>query len=190
MLDRFTDRARRALTLANQEAQRLGHDHVGSEHLLLGLIKETTGIAAAVLAEFKIDLGTVRQRVEQLGHGPSKNHPIKLQPTARYARVLEHAIDEAAALSKNYVGTEHLLLGLLRETDTTAARVLASLNLKLDDVRAAMLKLLGAPPKEKEPLLDRALRDLKLQLADEEIPLDVMRKIAEGMINAGWRPQQ
>src|SRR4051812_33328648 len=147
MFERLTDRARRAMTFANQEAQRLGHDHVGTEHLLLGMVKEGSGLAAVVLGEFRVDLSMVRQEVLKLSHGPSKGPPPQRLPqTPRMEQVLNHAIEEAEALSHNYVGTEHLLLGLLREPDGTAARALANLKLKLEDVRAAVLHVLGKGP--------------------------------------------
>ena len=195
MFERFTDRARKSIALANQEAYRLGHDHVGTEHLLLGMVKERSGLAAVVLHEFHVDLTMVRQQVEQLGHGPSGNPanlppPMKLQQTERCKRVLNYAIEEASALGHNYVGTEHLLLGLLREPEGTAARVLAKLSLKLDDVRAAVLNLLGRAPKAKDSLLEQAMKDLALQLADERIEPGDVRMVAEALINAGWRPQQ
>jgi ATP-dependent Clp protease ATP-binding subunit ClpC len=191
MFERFTDRARRAITLANQEAQRLGHDHIGTEHLLLGMVKEGSGLAAVVLREFKVDLVMVRKEVEQLGHGPSKGAPpMKLQQTERCQRVLNYAIEEASSLGHNYVGTEHLLLGLLREPEGTAARALAKMNLKLEEVRMAVLNLLGRAPKLKDSLLGQAMKDLALQLADETIESDTVRTVAEALINAGWRPQQ
>src|SRR5688572_1159346 len=130
MFERFTDRARRAMTLANQESQRRGHDHVGTEHLLFGLAREESGLAAVVLREFRVQPAVVREKIDQMGHGPSKGPPpMKVERTERFKRVLNSAIDEAASLSHNYVGTEHLLLGLLREQEGTAAKVLASLNL-------------------------------------------------------------
>ncbi len=191
MFERFTDRARRAITLANQEAQRLGHDHIGTEHLLLGMVKEGSGLAAVVLREFKVDLVMVRKEVEQLGHGPGKDPPpMKLQQTERCQRVLNYAIEEASSLGHNYVGTEHLLLGLLREPEGTAARALAKMNLKLEEVRSAVLNLLGRAPKSKDSLLGQAMKDLALQLADETIESDKVRTVAEALINAGWRPQQ
>ena len=191
MFERFTDRARRVMTLANQEALRLGHNHIGTEHLLLGMVKEGSGSAALVLGAFDIDLGTVRHKCEQMGHGPSKTPPpAKLAPTERYARVINYAIDEATSLSNNYVGSEHLLLGLLREPEGTAARVLENLNLKLEDVRNATLELLGRAPEAKDKLLDKAMKDLALHLADETLDPAKVRVVAEGLINAGWRPQQ
>jgi ATP-dependent Clp protease ATP-binding subunit ClpC len=191
MFDRFTDRARRTLTLASQEAMRLRHDHIGTEHLLLGLVKEGSGLAAVVLQQFRISLPTVRDKVEELTHGPSTNPtPGKLRQTERYTRVLGYAIDEANSLSNNYVGTEHLLLGLLREPEGTASRVLAGMNLKLEDVREAVLGVLGPSPLAKSSLLDRAVRDVTPKLADEEIDPEKIRAVAEAMINAGWRPHQ
>jgi ATP-dependent Clp protease ATP-binding subunit ClpC len=191
MFDRFTDRARRTLTLASQEAMRLRHDHVGTEHLLLGLVKEGSGLAAVVLHQFDISLSTVRQKVEQLVHGPStSNPPAKLRQTERYTRVLECAIDEANALSNNYVGTEHLLLGLLRESEGTAARVLSGLDLKLDDVRSAVLNLLGKSPSSKTALLERAIKEITPKLADEEIAPEKVKAVVEALIHAGWRPHQ
>jgi ATP-dependent Clp protease ATP-binding subunit ClpC len=188
----FTDRARRALTLASQEALRLGHDHIGTEHLLLGIVKEGSGSAAVVLEQFTIGLGAVRQKVEELVHGPNTATapPGRLRQTERYARVLSYSMEEAKALSHNYVGTEHLLLGLLREPEGTAARVLAALDLRLDDVRAAVLQLLGRSPTSKDVLLNQALRDVRTRLADESIDTEQIKKLADALINAGWRPQQ
>lgn len=191
MFQRFTDRARRALTLASQEAQRLGHDHIGTEHLLLGIVKEGSGSASVVLQQFNVSLPMVREKVESIAHGPSSGPASsKLRQTERYSRVLSYAIDEANALSHNYVGTEHLLLGLLREPEGTAARVLAALNLRVDDVRNAVLNLLGRSPTSKDALLQQALKDLAPRLADEVIDPQQVRAIIEALINAGWRPQQ
>ena len=191
MFERITDRARRAMALANQEAQRFGHDHIGTEHLLLGLLKEGSGTAAMVLQEFKVDLATARQQVERNVHGPAtKPPPPRLEYSDRYRRVLDMAVEESTALSHNYVGTEHLLLGLLRLPDGTASRVLSGLNLNHDDVRNSVLNLLGRAPTSKDPLLHQAMKDLTLQLADEEIDSAHIRAIADALINAGWRPQQ
>jgi len=191
MFERFTDRARRAMTLANQEAQRLGHDHVGTEHLLFGLVREESGLAAVVLREFHVQPAAMRRKIDEMGHGPSKTpHSGRIDRTERCKRVLQFAIEEAAALSHNYVGTEHLLLGLLREPEGTAAKVLANLNLKLEDVRASVLNLLGRAPKGKDSLLEQAMKDLALQLADESIDAAKVREVADALINAGWRPRE
>src|SRR4051812_20450088 len=158
MFERFTDRARRALGMAHQEAMRLRHDHVGTEHLLLGIVKEGSGVAADILYEFNVTLPMIRQKVEELCHGPSSGSPpAKLQQTDCLSRVLNYAEEEAADLSKNYTGTEHLLLGLLREPEGTAARVLAALNLHTQKVRDAALNLLGQSPKSRDLLVSHAM---------------------------------
>lgn len=191
MFERFTDRARRAVALAGQEAMRLRHDHIGTEHLLLGMVKEGSGLAAVVLQQFNVSLATVRQKVEELAHAPTSNMPpAKLRQTERYSRVIAYAIEEAHLLSHNYVGTEHLLLGLLREPEGTAARVLAGLNLKLEDMRTAVLTLLGRSPSSKDVLMNQAIKDLTTRLADEVIEPEKIKAVVEALIIAGWRPQQ
>jgi ATP-dependent Clp protease ATP-binding subunit ClpC len=191
MFERFTDRARRAGAMANQEAQRLGHDHIGTEHLLLGLLKEGNGRAATLLRDrYHIDLAKARQEVERLAHPPSNSTNPKLPYSERLRKVLQLAVEESSRLSKNYVGTEHLLLGLLHLHDGTAAKVLAGLGLQLDEVRQQLFDLLGASPISTDTLLEQAMKDLALHLADEQIDSSAIRRIAEAMINAGWRPQQ
>ncbi|MBW7904188.1 MAG: ATP-dependent Clp protease ATP-binding subunit [Phycisphaerae bacterium] len=145
MFERFTDRARKVMALANQEAQRFNHDYIGTEHILLGLVKEGSGVGANVLKNLGVDLRKVRLEVERLvKSGPEMVTMGKLPQTPRAKRVIEYAIEEARNLNHNYVGTEHLLLGLLREQDGVAAQVLMNLGLKLEDVREEVLNLLGA----------------------------------------------
>ncbi len=145
MFERFTDRARKVMALANQEAQRFNHEYIGTEHILLGLVKEGSGVGANVLKNLGVDLRKVRLEVEKLvKSGPEMVTMGKLPQTPRAKRVIEYAIEEARTLNHNYVGTEHLLLGLLREQDGVAAQVLMNLGLKLDDVREEVLNLLGA----------------------------------------------
>ena len=145
MFERFTDRARKVMALANQEAQRFNHDYIGTEHVLLGLVKEGSGVGANVLKNLGVDLRKVRLEVEKLvKSGPEMVTMGKLPQTPRAKRVIEYAIEEARNLNHNYVGTEHLLLGLLREQDGVAAQVLMNLGLKLEDVREEILNLLGA----------------------------------------------
>ncbi len=145
MFERFTDRARKVMALANQEAQRFNHEYIGTEHILLGLVKEGSGVGANVLKNLDIDLRKVRLEVEKLvKSGPETVTMGKLPQTPRAKKVIEYAIEEARNLNHNYVGTEHLLLGLLREQDGVAAQVLMNLNLKLEDVREEVLNLLGA----------------------------------------------
>ncbi len=145
MFERFTDRARKVMALANQEAQRFNHEYIGTEHILLGLVKEGSGVGANVLKNLDVDLRKVRLEVEKLvKSGPDMVTMGKLPQTPRAKKVIEYAIEEARSLNHNYVGTEHLLLGLLREQDGVAAQVLMNLGLKLEDVREEVLNLLGA----------------------------------------------
>src|SRR3954464_13770035 len=183
MFERFTDRARKVMALANQEAQRFNHEYIGTEHILLGLVKEGSGVGANVLKNLDVDLRKVRLEVEKLvKSGPDMVTMGKLPQTPRAKKVIEYAIEEARNLNHNYVGTEHLLLGLLREHDGVAAQVLMNLNLKLEEVREEVLNLLGAgveseeQPAEKQsggskgksktPALDSFGRDLT-ELAKE-----------------------
>jgi ATP-dependent Clp protease ATP-binding subunit ClpC len=190
MFERFTDRARKVMALANQEAQRFNHEYIGTEHILLGLVKEGSGVGANVLKNLDVDLRKVRLEVEKLVHsGPDMVTMGKLPQTPRAKKVIEYAIEEARNLNHNYVGTEHLLLGLLREHDGVAAQVLMNLGLKLEEVREEVLNLLGAgvdkeegetsggPPqpgssqrqgKSKTPALDSFGRDLTV-LAKEGV---------------------
>jgi len=145
MFERFTDRARKVMALANQEAQRFNHEYIGTEHILLGLVKEGSGVGANVLKNLDIDLRKVRLEVEKLvKSGPDMVTMGKLPQTPRAKKVIEYAIEEARNLNHNYVGTEHLLLGLLREHDGVAAQVLMNLGLRLEEVREEVLTLLGA----------------------------------------------
>lgn len=144
MYERFTDRARKVLQLANQEAQRFNHEYVGTEHLLLGLIKEGGGVAANVLKGLDVDLRKIRLEVEKLVQsGPDFATMGKLPQTPRMKKAIEYAMSEARNLNHNYVGTEHILLGLLKEKDGVAAQVLMNLGVMIDDVRKALLELLG-----------------------------------------------
>jgi len=152
MFERFTDRARKVMALANQEAQRFNHEYIGTEHILLGLVKEGSGVGANVLKNLGVDLRKVRMEVEKLvKSGPEMVTMGKLPQTPRAKRVIEYAIEEARNLNHNYVGTEHLLLGLLREQDGVAAQVLMNLGLKLEEVREEVLNLLGAGAEAEEP---------------------------------------
>jgi ATP-dependent Clp protease ATP-binding subunit ClpC len=152
MFERFTDRARKVMALANQEAQRFNHEYIGTEHILLGLVKEGSGVGANVLKNLDVDLRKVRLEVEKLvKSGPDMVTMGKLPQTPRAKKVIEYAIEEARNLNHNYVGTEHLLLGLLREHDGVAAQVLMNLGLKLEEVREEVLNLLGAGVESEEP---------------------------------------
>jgi hypothetical protein len=159
MYERFTDRARKVMQLANQEAQRFNHEYIGTEHILLGLVKEGSGVAANVLKNLDIDLRKIRLEVEKIVQsGPDMVTMGKLPQTPRAKKVIEYSIEEARNLNHNYVGTEHLLLGLLREQEGVAAQVLMNLGLKLEDVREEVLNLLGqerAKPKPRSHKLPR-----------------------------------
>jgi ATP-dependent Clp protease ATP-binding subunit ClpC len=156
MFERFTDRARKVMALANQEAQRFNHEYIGTEHILLGLVKEGSGVGANVLKNLDVDLRKVRMEVEKLvKSGPDMVTMGKLPQTPRAKKVIEYAIEEARNLNHNYVGTEHLLLGLLREHDGVAAQVLMNLNLKLEEVREEVLNLLGAGVETEEPTQEK-----------------------------------
>lgn len=144
MYERFTDRARKVMQLANQEAQRFNHEYIGTEHILLGLVKEGSGVAANVLKNLDVDLRKIRLEVEKIVQsGPDMVTMGKLPQTPRAKKVIEYAMEEARNLNHNYVGTEHLLLGLIREQEGVAAQVLMNLGLKLEDVREEVLNLLG-----------------------------------------------
>jgi ATP-dependent Clp protease ATP-binding subunit ClpC len=141
--DKFTDRARKVLTLAQDEAQRFNHNYIGTEHLLLGLVREGEGVAARVLEAMNVELAKVRTAVEFIiGRG---DRPVvgEVGLTPRAKRVIELAIDEARRLGHNYIGTEHLLLGLVREGEGIAAGVLESLGVNLDKVRHEVIRVLS-----------------------------------------------
>ena len=132
------------MQLANQEAQRFNHEYIGTEHMLLGLVKEGTGVAANVLKNLDVDLRKIRLEVEKLVQsGPEMITMGKLPQTPRAKKVIEYSMEEARNLNHNFVGTEHILLGLLREQEGVAAQVLMNLGLKLEDVRDEVLNLLG-----------------------------------------------
>ena len=190
MFERFTDRARKVMALANQEAQRFNHEFIGTEHILLGLVKEGSGVGATVLKNLDVDIKKLRLEVEKMvKSGPDMVTMGKLPQTPRAKKVIEYAVEEARSLNHNYVGTEHILLGLLRETEGIAAQVLMHLGLKLEDVRQEVLNLLGAgvdegpaglemkidpimgrpKPKSKTPALDSFGRDLTQLAAGNEL---------------------
>ncbi|HUV42114.1 MAG TPA: ATP-dependent Clp protease ATP-binding subunit [Sedimentisphaerales bacterium] len=197
MFERFTDRARKVMALANQEAQRFNHEYIGTEHILLGLVKEGSGVGATVLKNLDVDVKKLRLEVEKLvKSGPDMVTMGKLPQTPRAKKVIEYAIEEARALNHNYVGTEHILLGLLRETEGIAAQVMMNLGLRLEDVRQEVLNLLGAgsddspidlgmkmgpmagrsKAKSKTPALDSFGRDLTKLAEDGELDPVIGRK--------------
>ena len=151
MFERFTDQARRVVVLAQEEARLLNHDYIGTEHLLLGVIREGDGLAAQALTELGVSLAAVREQVLTIiGHGertPTGHIPF----TPRAKKVLELSLREALQLGTDYIGTEHLLLGLIREGQGVAAQVLLKLGKPLDEVREAVLAIYDQqPPEERE----------------------------------------
>jgi len=176
MHDKFTERVRKVMFLAREEAARLQHDYIGTEHLLLGILREGEGIGATVLNNLNLDLDAIRQAVENMVSSSGGTLTIGEIPfTPRAKRVLELSVDEARQLGHNYVGTEHLLLGLIREGEGIAARVLIELGVDRKKVREETLKLLGGTPaqnrEEREervetPALNQFGRDLT-QMARE-----------------------
>ena len=148
----FTDRVRKVLAMAREEAIRLQHDYVGTEHILLGLIREGEGVAAAVLQHLSADLEQIHERVEEsVRKGKATIALGELPYTSRAKKVLEFAMKEARELTHSYVGTEHLLLGLLREEKGIAAQVLNSLGVTLDEARGETRKVLGTDVTPSEP---------------------------------------
>jgi ATP-dependent Clp protease ATP-binding subunit ClpC len=179
VFERFTDRARRVVVLAQEEARMLNHSYIGTEHILLGLVHEGEGVAAKALQGLGISLEGVREQVEEIiGHGahaPTAHVPF----TPRAKKVLELSLREALQLGHNYIGTEHILLGLIREGEGVAAQVLQKLRADLNRVRQQVLQLLSghqtgepARPSADEPaassssLLDQYGRNLTLAARD------------------------
>ncbi len=184
MFNKFTERARKVILLAKQEAKRFNHDYIGTEHILLGLLREGEGVAAAVLQSLGMNLNNIRLEIEKLVQiGPTTVVTGDLPFTPKAKKVMELAMEEARALGHNYIGTEHLLLGLIREGEGVASQVFTNMGLDIEKVREEVIKLLGsttpgsqygpptqqAPPpgagpspasKTKTPALDAFGRDL------------------------------
>ena len=169
MFNKFTERARKVILLAKEEAKRFNHDYIGTEHILLGLIREGEGVAAAVLQKLGLSPEKIRLEVEKLVQsGPSTMVSGDIPFTPKAKKVIELAMEEARSLGHNYIGTEHLLLGLIREGEGVASQVLMNLGLDLNRVRNEVITLLGssgpAPmgstSKTKTPALDAFGRDL------------------------------
>lgn len=158
MFDRFTDDVRRVLTVAQDEAHRLDHDYIGTEHLLLGLLRVEDSVAARVLDRLEVALPKVREAVEMIVGRGARGSVGEGGLTPRAKRTIELAIDEARQLEHRHIGTEHLLLGLVREGEGIAAQVFDSLGIRLDRVRAEVSHDLGEGGDEASPLTGRSLR--------------------------------
>ena len=141
--DKFTERARRVLTLAQEEAHRFNHNYIGTEHILLGLVREGEGVAAKVLGNLGVELNKVRSAVEFIIGRGDRTVLGEIGLTPRAKKVIELAVDEARRLNHSYIGTEHLLLGLVREGEGIAAGVLESLGVNIERVRAETTRILN-----------------------------------------------
>ncbi len=193
MFERFTDRARRVVVLAQEEARMLNHNYIGTEHILLGLIHEGEGVAAKALESLGISLETVRQQVEEIiGQGqqaPSGHIPF----TPRVKKVLELALREAQQLGHNYIGTEHILLGLIREGDGVAAQVLVKLGADLSRVRQQVIQLLqgyqgeerAAASRQPPGRAGREDRKLLSQLVDQVTAMESRLAAIEHRVGTG-----
>jgi|SRR5271165_196723 len=176
MFERFTDRARRVIVDAQNEARSLGHNYIGPEHILLGLINEGDGVGAKALEAMQISADTVRGRIEEItGRGqvpPSTGH-IPFTPRAK--KVLELSLREALQLGHNYIGTEHLLLGLIHEGDGVAAQVLVGLDVELDRTRQLVIQILTG--RHREETASAVAEDLRDRLAAMAARLTVIERM-------------
>jgi len=189
MFNRFTERARKVIILAKEEARRFNHDYIGTEHLLLGLIREGEGVAAAVLQKMGLSLDSIRLEIEKLVQpGPSTQIIGDIPFTPRSKKCLELAAEEARSLGHNYIGTEHLLLGLVKEGEGVAAQILLNFGLDLNRLRSEIMDILGsATPgfgaaqeqasKSKTPALDAFGRDLTELAKENKLDPVINRKM-------------
>ncbi len=190
MFNRFTERARKVIILAKEESRRFNHDYIGTEHILLGLIREGEGVAAAVLEKMGVDLQTIRLEVEKVVQpGPTTQILGDIPFTPRAKKALELAAEEARALGHNYIGTEHILLGIIREGESVASQVLLNLGMDLDRVRNEVMTVLGAATpgfgqqqaqaaqgKTKTPALDAFGRDITQAAKEGKLDPVINRK--------------
>ena len=176
--EKFSERARRVLSLAQEEAQRFNHNYIGTEHILLGLVRETEGVAAKVLANLSVELAKVRSAVEFIIGRGERPTPGEIGLTPRAKKVIELAVDEARRLGHHYIGTEHLLIGLMREGEGVAAGVLESLGVSLDKVRAETNRILSQSASQsssqtrqgnRTPTLDELGADLTQLARDKKL---------------------
>ena len=184
--EKFTERARRVLSLAQEEAQRFNHNYIGTEHILLGLVRETDGSAAKVLSNLGVELQKVRAAVEFIIGRGERTAPGEIGLTPRAKKVIELAVDEARRLNHHHIGTEHLLIGLMREGEGVAAGVLESLGINLDKVRGETSSILSSSSqssqrsrreknKSKTPMLDKLGIDLTKEAKDDKLDPTVGR---------------
>ncbi len=187
----FTDHVREALQLAREEALRLRHEYVGTEHMLLGLIAQTENTALALLKDFKVDPPAIKHRIEEgvkKGEGAVREEP-DLPYTSRARKVIELAMSEARELNHSYVGTEHLLLGLLREEKGIAAQVLTAAGVTIKSARDAIVRLRGAspPPSEGTSAFRIQIDDASDRSIYEQIVAQIREAVATGTVRPGDR---
>jgi ATP-dependent Clp protease ATP-binding subunit ClpA len=185
--NRFTDRSKRVLALAQDEAIRFNHNYIGTEHLLLGLVREGEGVAARVLNAMGVELSTVRKTLEfTVGRGESTTSPSEITLSPRTKKVIELANDEASRLGHSHVGTEHLLLGLVREGEGIASGMLESLGLSLDRVRYQVIATLGQPQMHSGPQSRPAVPPIPIERLSEE----ARRLLPAGLMEAARRKSE
>jgi ATP-dependent Clp protease ATP-binding subunit ClpA len=203
MFEKFSDRARRVVVLAQEEARLLDHNYIGTEHILLGLVHEGEGVAARALGSLNIRLDAVRREVEEIiGQGGSSPPPGHIPFTPRAKKVLELSLREAIQLGHNYIGTEHILLGLLREGEGVACQVLVKLGASLPKVRARVLQLAAKstgegtggwvfrPSSELTAVLDEAHRVAEARGESEVMPIHLFLAAVEQPNGAAGRMLQ
>ncbi len=185
MFERFTDRARRVVVLAQDEARMLDHNYIGTEHILLGLIHEGHGLAAKALESLGISLAVVRQQVEEIiGRGQQQPPSGHIPFTPRAKKVLELSLREALQLGHTYIGTEHILLGLIREGEGVAAQVLVSVGVDLNRARQQVIQLIAGRAEPQDAAAIAA--DLRAQLASVADRLAVIeRRLRDATAGAG-----
>jgi len=171
MFERFTDRARQVVVLAQEEARGLNHNYIGTEHLLLGLLHEGEGVAALVLEELGIRIDAARTGVEEIIGRSDKPAPAHLPFTPRAKKILELALRESLSIGHNYIGTEHILLGLIREGEGVAVKVIRDLGADVDRIRPTVLERIGNPrPRAKRKTGRRDRRVGSLQPDEPSCP--------------------
>ena len=181
----FTDRAKKVMQLANEEAQRLKHDYIGTEHILLGLVREGSGVAANALINLEVDLEKVQRQVDLIvmpGQWPTSGKPPM---TPRAKKAIEYAIEEARRLNHDFVGTEHLLLGLFREGEGVAGQVLMNMGLNLESVRKEVVLLLGTTPDRVvtcEPRRVQPLAPIRHCTMLLDVILDLLQQVVEDAV--------
>ena len=164
MYKQFTDRASKIIKLAYREAQRFEHEHIGTAHVLLGLVKEDSGVVASVFKNMDIKLSKVEPEVEKLMKAGSHPSPGKMSQTSRVKKAIEYSIEESRNLDHSYVSTVHLLLGLLRVEESVAVQVFANLGLSVKQIRGKVLELLGPGEEERKTEKEVSSSDLGASL--------------------------